>query len=278
MTGAARTRALAVDRAALKLAEPLRKAERLADDRGDTVKMRRLALENRLLCALSVDDRGLLEAAFEDVALETWQVLETPRQRISHVYFLIDGLASVVGTTRPSQRIEVGMVGYEGMTGLAVVLGHDRSSNETVVQAEGRALRISRSLLRRAMKSSPTLSTTLLRYVHAFMMQASQTALANGRARLNERLARWLLMWQDRLRTPHLTVTHEFLALLLGVRRQGVTLALHEIEGRGLIKGTRNLVTILDRTGLLTLADGFYGIPEAEYDATIRRRSRTIVK
>jgi hypothetical protein len=71
-------------------------------------------------------------------------------------------------------------------------------------------------------------------------------------------------MWQDRLRTPHLTVTHEFLALLLGVRRQGVTLALHEIEGRGLIRGTRNLVTILDRKGLLALAGGFFGVPEAE--------------
>jgi CRP-like cAMP-binding protein len=122
------------------------------------------------------------------------------------------------------------------------------------------------------------MSATLLRYVHAFMMQASQTALANGRARLTERLARWLLMWQDRLRTPHLTITHEFLALLLGVRRQGVTLALHEIEGRGFIKGTRNLVTVLDRKGLMILAGGFYGIPEAEYDTTLGTRPRPMVK
>jgi CRP-like cAMP-binding protein len=274
MTGIARVRALAGERPSLRLAAAPREAEGSARDEERTVKTRRLALGNRLLCALSANDRGLLEAGFEDVALDTWQILETPRQRISHVYFLTGGLASVVGTTRESQRIEVGMVGYEGMTGLAVVLGHDRSSNETIVQAEGRGLRIPSALLRRALKSSPTLSTTLLRYVHCFMMQASQTALANGRARLAERLARWLLMWQDRLRTPHLTVTHEFLALLLGVRRQGVTLALHEIEGRGLIRGTRNLVTILDRKGLLALAGGFYGVPEAEYDATIRKRSR----
>jgi CRP-like cAMP-binding protein len=230
--------------------------------------------ENRLLCALAGNDRALLREGFEDVKLETWQVLEAPAQRISHVYFLTSGLASVVGTTSASERIEVGMVGYEGMTGLAIVLGHDRSSNETVVQAEGHALRVSRAFLRRAMKSSPALSTILLRYVHAFMMQASQTALANGRARLSQRLARWLLMWHDRLRTPHLTVTHDFLALLLGVRRQGVTVALNELEGQGLIKGTRNLVTILDREGLLKLAGGFYGVPEAEYHATIRRRPR----
>jgi CRP-like cAMP-binding protein len=112
----------------------------------------------------------------------------------------------------------------------------------------------------------------LLRYVHVFMMQASQTALANGRGRLSERLARWLLMWQDRLKTRHLTVTHEFLALLLGVRRQGVTLALHELEGQGLIRGTRNRITVVDREGLLGLANGFYGVPEVEYDRTILRR------
>ena len=113
-----------------------------------------------------------------------------------------------------------------------------------------------------------------LHYVHVFMTQQSQTALANGRARLNQRLARWLLMWQDRLRTPHITVTHEFLALLLGVSRQGVTVELHELEGQGLIKGTRNLIRVLDRKGLRALADGFYGVPEAEYDLTIRNRRR----
>ena len=164
------------------------------------------------------------------------------------------------------------MVGYEGMTGLAVVLGHDRSTNETVIQAAGTALRIPSAVLRRTLQGSATLSSALLRYVHVFMMQASQTALANGRGRLSERLARWLLMWQDRLKTRHLTVTHEFLALLLGVRRQGVTLALHELEGQGLIKGKRNRITVVDREGLLGLANGFYGVPEAEYDRTIRPR------
>ena len=107
------------------------------------------------------------------------------------------------------------------------------------------------------------------------MTQACQTALAFGRARLSERLARWLLMRQDRLQTPYLTITHEFLALLLGVRRQGVTVALHELEGQGLIKGTRNQVTILDRQGLLTLVGGFYGVPEADYDRAIRKPRAT---
>ena len=227
---------------------------------------------NRLLAILSNADRSLLAEGTEEVSLDTWQILEAPGRNIGHVYFPTRGLVSVVGTNLDGERIEVGMAGYEGMTGLAIVLGHDCSSNETVVQAAGDALRIASPILRRALKASQSLRTTLLRYAHAFMMQASQTALANGRARLNQRLARWLLMWHDRLRTPHLTVTHEFLAILLGVRRQGVTVALHELEGQGLIKGTRNLITILDRAGLLGLAGSFYGIPEAEYEILIRRR------
>ena len=103
------------------------------------------------------------------------------------------------------------------------------------------------------------------------MMQASQTALANGRGRLSERLARWLLMWQDRLKTRHLTVTHEFLALLLGVRRQGVTLALHELEGGGLIRGTRN--RIRSSTAMACWpGQRLLRRAEAEYDRTIRPR------
>jgi len=227
---------------------------------------------NRLLKSLSAADRAALLPDLEAISLATWQIIERPNERIPYVYFLTSGLASVVGTTQPEQRIEVGMVGYEGMTGLAVVLGHDRSTNETVIQAAGTALRIPSAVLRRTLQGSATLSRALLRYVHVFMMQCSQTALANGRGRLSERLARWLLMWQDRLKTRHLTVTHEFLALLLGVRRQGVTMAVHELEGQGLIKGKRNRITVVDRVGLLGLANGFYGVPEAEYDRTIRPR------
>lgn len=119
------------------------------------------------------------------------------------------------------------------------------------------------------MGASQTFTATLLRYVHVFMVQGSQTALANGRGRLDERLTRWLLMWHDRIGDDNLTITHEFLALLLGVRRQGVTVALHDLEGQGFIRSTRNLVRILDRDGLQGAANGFYGVPEAEYDRSI---------
>jgi CRP-like cAMP-binding protein len=119
------------------------------------------------------------------------------------------------------------------------------------------------------MGASRSLTANLLRYVHVFMVQNSQTALANGRGTLDERLARWLLMWHDRINRSELIVTHEFLALLLGVRRQGITVTLHELEGQGLIRAARNRVHILDRDGLRRAANGFYGIPEAEYDRLI---------
>lgn len=224
---------------------------------------------NRLLAVLSHADRDLLAPCLEVTELDARQILEAPRDPISHVYFVESGLVSVVGTTEPDHRIEVGMVGYEGMTGLGIVLGDDRSANETMVQSAGSAMRISATLLREMMAASRSLTVTLLRYVNVFMVQGSQTALANGRGRLDERLARWLLMWHDRVLDDDLVTTHEFLALLLGVRRQGVTVALHELEGRGLIRSTRSHVRIVDRDGLLQAANGFYGIPEAEYDRSI---------
>jgi CRP-like cAMP-binding protein len=145
---------------------------------------------NRLLAVLSHADRDLLAPSLEVAELDARQVLEVPRDPISHVYFVESGLVSVVGTSEPDHRIEVGMVGYEGMTGLGIVLGDDRSANETMVQSAGSAMRISTALLRETMAASRSLTATLLRYVNVFMMQGSQTALANGRGRLDERLAR----------------------------------------------------------------------------------------
>jgi CRP-like cAMP-binding protein len=228
----------------------------------------RTAHRNRLLGVLSATDLAAL-GHLEEVAIETRQVLEAPGMPFPFVYFVETGLVSLVGTIGPNQSIEVGMIGYEGMTGTPIVLGDDRSSNEVVVQASGTALRIVAADLRKAMDKSPSLAGVFLRYVNTLMAQASQTAVANGRGRLDERLARWLLMWQDRLQSEDLKVTHDFLSILLGVRRASVTVALHDLEGRSLVRSTRTLIKIVDRDGLRTAANGFYGIPEAEYDRMI---------
>jgi CRP-like cAMP-binding protein len=221
---------------------------------------------NRILTALPGADRDLLGPHLEFVGLDVHQVLEKPGDLISHVYFIESGLVSIVGIAKPNHHIEVGMIGYEGMTGFGVVLGNNRSANELLVQSAGSALRVSTLALHKIMESSQSLTSTLLNYVHTFMVQRSQTALANGRGRLDERLARWLLMWHDRIRNDEFPITHEVLALMLGVRRAGITIALHEFEGRGLIRSLRGRVRIVDRPGLQRAANGFYGIPEAEYD------------
>lgn len=224
---------------------------------------------NRLLGALSKDDHSLLDASLEPTVLRLRQVLETPCTPVDYVYFPLGGLASVVASNSPRHRIEIAMIGREGMSGISVVLNDDLSANAIMVQSPGKALRIPASALRGAMRASSTLTTVLERYVHSFLVQASYTALANGRGRIEERLARWLVMWHDRVREPVLKVTHDILALLLGVRRQGITLALHALEGRSLIKASRSTIRILDRNGLVSAANGFYGAPEIQYDRMI---------
>ena len=167
---------------------------------------------NRLLAVLSHADRDLLTPNLETIALDVRHVLEAPNDPISHVYFFESGLVSVIGAAPPNHRIEVGMVGYEGMTGLSIVLGDNRSADETMVQSAGSALRISAASLREILDASRSLTATLLRYVNIFMVQSSQTALANGRGRLDQRLARWLLMWDDRIERDESHRTHDFLA------------------------------------------------------------------
>ena len=220
---------------------------------------------NHLLAILSEPDRALLRPAVESVPLKVRQVLYSAGERIAHVHFVDSGLISIVGTNQGDRRIEVGMVGFEGLAGIDVVLGTDRASSEALVQSAGSAWRITSATLRELMAESRSLSDTLLRFAHVFMIQANQTAIAAGCGKIEERLARGLLMWHDRIRDDELFVTHEFLALLLGVRRQGVTVALHELEGKRLIKSTRNMVRILDRAGLQREANGFYGIAEEAY-------------
>src|SRR5262245_2409371 len=152
------------------------------------------------------------------------------------------------------------------MTGLAVVLGSDRSPCEIFMQVEGKGQQISSHDLRAVMAKSATLRESFLLFAHTFAVQSAYTALANAQGRLEDRLARWLLMAQDRLQSNELLLTHEFLALMLGVRRAGVTTGLNHFEAKGLIATSRGAITIQDRDGLEEAANGFYGQPEAEFE------------
>jgi CRP-like cAMP-binding protein len=228
---------------------------------------------NKLLRFLPSADHKLLASLLTPVQLELRQTLEKANQPIEHIYFLEDGIASVVGDSKTFGQIEIGIIGKEGVTGLQVILGNDQSPYETFIQAPGTALRIEAQKLRAAMDKSRTLHQLLLRYVQVFMIQTSQTALSNASGLLTQRLARWLLMCEDRLSSKPLPLTHQFLAMMLGVQRSGVTIALGELENRELIRCKRGTITILDRPTLMKLTNGSYGVAEAEYQRRFEAES-----
>jgi CRP-like cAMP-binding protein len=223
------------------------------------------AVTNRILSRLPPEDFRLIEAALEPVDLPVRFQLERRNRVIEHVYFFESGLASVVANGSGDGSVEVGLIGREGMSGLAVVMAADRTPNETFMQVAGKGLRIAAPALNRAMEQSASLRRALLRYGHAFFVQTAYTAMANGRSKLEERLARWLLMAHDRIDGDELALTHEFLALMLGVRRPGVTVALNLLESSGLIQAGRGRIAIIDREGLEKSSNGAYGPPEAEF-------------
>jgi CRP-like cAMP-binding protein len=213
---------------------------------------------NRILSRLSRQDFALIEPHLEAIDLPVRKTLETRRKRINNVYFLESGFASVVanGTNKPS--IEVGIIGREGMTGLGVVLGNDRAQHAVYIQVAGKGLRISAERLREADERSNTLHRSILRFAHSFLAQTTTTALANGRSKTEERLARWLLMADDRIDGDELPLTHEFLGLMLGTHRPGVTIALQALESAGLVTTRRSHVSIVNRKALEKKSNGTY--------------------
>lgn len=224
----------------------------------------RADVRNRLLNKMSASDFALLAPHLEMVALKERQVVEVPGKPITHVYFVEIGMVSVVAVNAEDHRIEVGVIGKEGMSGVPLVFGDDRAQHSAYMQIGGNGRRMSAAAFAEAMKQSDTLRALMMKSAQAFMIQTAHTALANGRAKLDERLARWLLMAHDRLSSDAVPLTHEFLAVMLGVRRAGVTVALHSFERRGFITTRRGQLTLINRTGIEQVAGSFYGIPEAE--------------
>jgi CRP-like cAMP-binding protein len=221
--------------------------------------------KNLLLRRMPADDLALLTPHLQRCDMPLRMMLSTPGVPIEAVYFLEQGIASVVARTTGGHQAEVGLIGLEGMTGSSLVMDDDREPHECYMQLEGGAVRIEAGPFKAALAASPTLRLYLLRFVNALNTQTGCTALVNARLKLEERLARWLLMCDDRVPGERLAITHEFLAIMLGVRRPGVTVALQLLEGRALIRSRRGEIVIRDRPGLVELANGSYGEPEAEY-------------
>jgi CRP-like cAMP-binding protein len=220
---------------------------------------------NRLLSVLSDQDFALLQPHLQRVALPLLHDMERPNRRIETIYFMEAGIASVVAVQSDETRVEVGLIGREGMSGIAVLLGGDQSPHSTYIQVAGEGQRMPARELRNALNISPSLRNPLLKFAQVFMVQTAHTAIANARANIDKRLARWILMAHDRTGDETIPLTHEFLSLMLGVRRAGVTEALQTLKRQKLIDTGRNQIVVRNRKGLERLARGSYGVPEKEY-------------
>lgn len=222
-------------------------------------------LRNRLLASLSPDDYRLVQPHLEPLVLERGHVLVHPNQPNSHVHFLESGLASQIAVTLDNRKLEVGIYGRDGIGPTSSILGVDRTPHQHIIQMEGEGFLIAVKTFVLILEKSPALRALLMRYIQTFTIQTGYTALSNGSGVIGERLARWLLMCHDRVDGDDLSITHEFLGIMLGVRRSGVTDAIHILEGVNIIRATRGKIQVLDRERLEETAGDSYGVPEAEY-------------
>jgi CRP-like cAMP-binding protein len=220
-------------------------------------------ITNLLLAGLSAKELARLRPHLEAVPLRPRQILSKPGAPIESVYFVESGMISLVHLLEDGAQIEVG---GEGFFGAQVLLGADTSPVEAMVQIPGTALRMRAPALRRQVNRSAPLLRRLLRYAQALHLQVSQTAACNGRHALLERLARWLLTARDRADSDELPLSHEFLSMMLGSRRVGVTLALGTFRKAGIISNRHGRVTITDRDQLEDAACECYSSVKKEYD------------
>jgi len=231
----------------------------------------RLPVQNRLLAALPRRIYGQLARHLETVPLEFGQVLYEPGGRIRHVYFPYSGVISLLTEVGPGKAAEVGVVGNEGVVGGSAALGIDISHMRAVVQGDGTSARITSSRLHKACGTNDAWYRELFRFTHSLMNQTAQTAACNRFHSVEARLARWLLATRDRVRSRHFYVTHEFLSLMLGVRRVGVTHAAIKLQKRRLITYSRGNIQLLDTKGLEAVACGCYSAVKDSYRRANRK-------
>ena len=222
--------------------------------------------ENHILSALPPEDYERLAAHLEPVKLPHGQILYESGGSMEYAYFPINMMISLLSQMSDGGSVEVGLVGFEGMLGIPLLLGVDKSPHQAMAQIPDGALRVKAEVVRREFKRGGALGDLLLRFTEAMILQISQVAACNRVHTVEERLARWLLMTRDRTASDELELTQEFLAMMLGCRRAGVTTAAITLQGAGVIRYSRGHITILDKPGLEALACECYSVVKAEFD------------
>jgi CRP-like cAMP-binding protein len=221
---------------------------------------------NRLLSLLSDDDYERLRPHLSRVVFDYKKSLYEASRPIEQVYFPVDGVASLVITTADGSSAEVGTIGSEGIVGLPVCLGDRDAPSSVYVQVPGTALGMDAGIFRTQIERSPTLNLIMLHYVHAFFNQVAQSAACAHLHKVEQRCCRWLLMTRDRMPSGDFLLTHEFLGMMLGVRRTTVTDVMGALQKAGLIRYRRGHVTMLDQQALRERACECYEISKQEFD------------
>jgi CRP-like cAMP-binding protein len=208
--------------------------------------------------------------------LQVRQVLQSPDEAVKEVIFPLDGVASMVSLGDTGNSVEVATIGCEGMVGLPVFLGGEKASTEIFVQVPGEGLHLPADTFRRHMAREPSLIQSLLRYTQALLTQVAQCSACNCYHRIEARCARWLLQTHDRVKGNEFRLTHDFLALMLGVRRATVTEIAGVLQARGLIRYQRGDIAIVNRKGLEAAACDCYRLISREYDRLLRRPRKKV--
>ncbi|HQR35664.1 MAG TPA: Crp/Fnr family transcriptional regulator [Blastocatellia bacterium] len=223
-------------------------------------------VENRLLAALPEAELQPLLPHLELVSLTLGQVIYESGGQMSHVYFPTDSIISLLYLMENGATAEIGMTGFEGMVGIALFMGGQTTPNRAVVQRAGNAYRMTAKALQDEFVKGGTFQQLLLRFTQALITQISQTAVCNRLHSIEQQLCRWLLLSYDRLHSNKLAMTHNLIANLLGVRREGVTLAAKQLQERGVISYVRGIILLLDRPKLEATACECYQVVKTEYD------------
>ncbi|MBW3097211.1 Crp/Fnr family transcriptional regulator [Pseudohoeflea coraliihabitans] len=232
-------------------------------------------VRNRLLALLDVDDFHQLSPHLQPVELPQRFELARAGTTIDYAYFLDSGIGSIVAESPEGQRVEAGLFGFDGFAPVTLLLESENNGFDIFMQLPGHGYRIEASVFGQQLAALPRFEKLLRRYVQTLTTQTAFTALSNAVHHIDERLARWLLMCHDRVEGDEIAITHEFLSLMLAVRRPSVTTALHVLEGNLFIKNLRGTIIIRDRDMLEAFAADVYGKPEEEYRRLIGRYGKS---
>lgn len=228
-------------------------------------------LRNFLLAALSVDDFNQIAPKLETVCFKLGEVLYETGERMDYVYFPTTAIVSMLYVMESGATAEIGIVGNDGLIGVSLFMGGDTTTNRAIIQSAGDAVRMKAQDLKTEFAKGGRFQALLLRYTQALLTQISQTAVCNRLHPIEQQLCRWLLLSHDRLTSDKLVMTHDLISNMLGVRREGITLAAQKLAKRGLIKNVRGTIMVIDRQGLEAAVCECYAVVNAEYNRLLGR-------